>query len=368
MIEKQTLPKSHLDESMRRLLWNGKNGKLRNWLSVDELSHIVMRERDRADRRDIEFSVLLIRLNAPEQCEANLAGLLEFFNSRLRITDDFARIAPDAVGVVLPDTPADGACALASQLQALSRARGIEFNHQVYVYPFDDDDTDDMNGVDVLNYHRGPTTQQEIKPLLFCQAAPLWKRAIDIVVALVSLILLLPLFVVTAVLVKCTSRGTIFFTQVREGFAGQRFKMYKFRTMRPDAEKLKEGLRHLSEQDGPAFKIENDPRLTVIGKFLRRTCIDELPQLVNVLRGEMTLVGPRPLPVNESLACARWQRRRLEVLPGLTCIWQIEGNRKTPFSEWMRMDLRYMRKIGFWTDLRLVLRTIVTVFFRRKSA
>jgi lipopolysaccharide/colanic/teichoic acid biosynthesis glycosyltransferase len=249
----------------------------------------------------------------------------------------------------------------------LGRERGIEFTHQVYEYPLCGGDSADQGDAWPRETVAVQQDEREIKPLLFCRSLPLWKRMVDVTVAVLGLILLAPLLAAVAVLVKCTSRGPIFFAQVREGLAGKRFTMYKFRTMRADAEALKEGLRHLSEQDGPAFKIENDPRLTVIGKMLRKTCIDELPQLINVLRGEMTLVGPRPLPLNESRACARWQRRRLEVLPGLTCFWQIEGNRKTPFVEWMRMDIRYIRKIDFWTDARLVLRTIWVVFIRRNS-
>ena len=137
--------------------------------------------------------------------------------------------------------------------------------------------------------------------------------------------------------------------------------------MKTGAELCQDELRHLNEQDGPAFKIKKDPRLTWIGAFLRKSCIDEIPQFFNVLKGEMSLVGPRPLPVNESQACTRWQRRRLDVTPGMTCIWQAAGVRDIPFSEWMRMDEEYIRKSSIWMDLKIMFRTAIFVFLRRAS-
>jgi lipopolysaccharide/colanic/teichoic acid biosynthesis glycosyltransferase len=143
--------------------------------------------------------------------------------------------------------------------------------------------------------------------------------------------------------------------------------MYKFRTMCVDAEASKAELRQFSEQDGPAFKLTNDPRVTPLGHFLRKTCIDELPQLWNVLRGEMSLVGPRPLPVDESRKCQPWQRRRLAVKPGLTCIWQVEGGISVSFDQWMRMDLRYAAARTPASDAKLLWKTFTKVLLRRAS-
>jgi lipopolysaccharide/colanic/teichoic acid biosynthesis glycosyltransferase len=131
------------------------------------------------------------------------------------------------------------------------------------------------------------------------------------------------------------------------------------------AEARRDELLGLNEQDGPAFKIRHDPRVTRVGKFLRKTSLDELPQLVNVLTGDMTLVGPRPLPLAESDGCDRWHRRRLDVTPGLTCVWQVEGRNEVLFDDWMRMDLKYIRSRGVWTDLWLILRTIPAVLLRK---
>jgi lipopolysaccharide/colanic/teichoic acid biosynthesis glycosyltransferase len=167
------------------------------------------------------------------------------------------------------------------------------------------------------------------------------------------------------VLIKATSPGPVFYSQWREGRGGKRFRMYKLRSMRADADKLQAALRAQSEQDGPAFKMTNDPRTTWIGKLLRKTSLDELPQLWNVLIGDMSLVGPRPLPVAESTQCSPWQRRRLSVLPGLTCIWQVRGRSTVSFEDWMRMDLEYLRERSFAYDLGLMLWTIPSLVLQR---
>jgi lipopolysaccharide/colanic/teichoic acid biosynthesis glycosyltransferase len=157
----------------------------------------------------------------------------------------------------------------------------------------------------------------------------------------------------------------VFFKQRRAGLGGRPFTIYKFRTMVVDAEAQKSQLRHKSEQDGPAFKIKHDPRITRIGRILRESSLDELPQLFNVLKGDMSLVGPRPLPVDESEGCATWHRRRLDVTPGLTCIWQVHGRSSVSFVEWIRMDRRYIRALSIWQDIKLMLLTIPSILMRR---
>jgi lipopolysaccharide/colanic/teichoic acid biosynthesis glycosyltransferase len=200
---------------------------------------------------------------------------------------------------------------------------------------------------------------------LFAEPLPLWKRALDVAAATTALIVTSPLMIGAALAIRLSSPGPVIFKQKRTGLGGQTFLIYKFRTMCIDAEKKQQHLRAISEQDGPAFKLTNDPRVFPVGRFLRKTSIDELPQLFNVLKGDMTLVGPRPLPVHEADACKQWQQRRHDVTPGLTCIWQVEGRSRVKFEEWMRMDMRYARRRNLLKDLTLVFKTIPAVLLRR---
>jgi lipopolysaccharide/colanic/teichoic acid biosynthesis glycosyltransferase len=168
-----------------------------------------------------------------------------------------------------------------------------------------------------------------------------------------------------ALAIKLTSRGPILFKQERSGRGGKPFIMYKFRSMQADAEDHKPELRAANEQNGPVFKIKYDPRVTRLGRWLRRTSLDELPQLWNVLLGDMSLVGPRPLPCAESAACASWQRRRLDVTPGLTGLWQVSGRSTISFRDWVRLDMRYIRTLSPQNDLKLILLTVPAVVFGR---
>jgi lipopolysaccharide/colanic/teichoic acid biosynthesis glycosyltransferase len=172
-------------------------------------------------------------------------------------------------------------------------------------------------------------------------------------------------FLVIAILIRLDSPGGVFFRQSRVGKNGSYFTFYKFRSMVQDAEELKKRLLHLNEVDGPAFKISDDPRVTRIGRFMRRTSLDELPQLWNVLRGDMSLVGPRPPLPAEVEHYEGWQREKLEVVPGITCLWQISGRSHIGFTEWMRLDVEYIRKQSLGLDMKILARTLPAVVSRR---
>ena len=188
------------------------------------------------------------------------------------------------------------------------------------------------------------------------------KRIIDIAVSIFLLVTLLPLFLVVAIMIKITSDGPIFFHQERVGRNKRRFRIHKFRTMIPNAEQLIAQLEAINELSGPVFKIKNDPRLTPIGKYLRRTSIDELPQLLNVLKGEMSLVGPRPMAVRDFEGFSEdWQRRRFSIRPGITCLWQVNGRNSIPFQKWMELDMQYIQQWSLWLDLKILARTIPAV-------
>jgi exopolysaccharide biosynthesis polyprenyl glycosylphosphotransferase len=188
------------------------------------------------------------------------------------------------------------------------------------------------------------------------------KRAIDILASLAALVVLAPVLWITAVLIKLTSPGPVLFVQKRLGLNKRRFNIYKFRTMVADAEKRQKEIEHLNEVSGPVFKIKNDPRITALGKFLRKTSIDELPQLLNVLKGDMSLVGPRPLPVRDYEGFSEdWQRRRFSVRPGITCLWQVNGRSSIAFEKWMELDLQYIDKWSLWLDFEILVKTIPAV-------
>jgi exopolysaccharide biosynthesis polyprenyl glycosylphosphotransferase len=198
-------------------------------------------------------------------------------------------------------------------------------------------------------------------PTLTRQGKVAAKRAADLIGASVLLALTLPLLAAIALLVRLTSPGPVIFRQRRAGFHGRQFWMYKVRTMVADAEDARERVAHLNRMAGPVFKAADDPRLTRLGRFLRKTSLDELPQLVNVLRGEMSLVGPRPLPLYEANQIKGAQRRRLAMRPGITGLWQVSGRNMVDFDEWMRMDLEYVDHWSLWLDLTILLRTIPVV-------
>lgn len=188
------------------------------------------------------------------------------------------------------------------------------------------------------------------------------KRVIDVVCSFVGVLVLSPLFIIIAIIIKFTSKGPVFFSQKRVGRDGKEFKMYKFRSMVVNAEELKEKLVAQNEMSGPMFKMKDDPRVTRVGKFIRKTSIDELPQLFNVLKGDMSLVGPRPSLPKEVAQFEDWMYRRLEVKPGLTCYWQVSGRNNIDFEDWMKLDIKYVDERNLWIDIRLIFKTVGVLF------
>ena len=188
------------------------------------------------------------------------------------------------------------------------------------------------------------------------------KRIIDIVASFTGLIVLSPLMLVVSILIKLESKGEVIFKQKRVGLNGKEFYMYKFRSMVINAEELKAELESQNEMSGPMFKMKDDPRITKIGKFIRKTSIDELPQLINVIKGDMSLVGPRPSLPKEVEEFETWMRERLEVKPGLTCIWQVSGRNNIDFEDWMKLDVKYVEERNFWIDIKLIFKTVFVLF------
>jgi exopolysaccharide biosynthesis polyprenyl glycosylphosphotransferase len=213
----------------------------------------------------------------------------------------------------------------------------------------------EMDGLPMLSFNSAPTDE----------VALLFKRAFDLLSSSVAILLLSPAFIATAIAVKLDSPGPVFFRQTRVGKNGRPFKMIKFRSMHVDAEDRLASLQVLNEASGPVFKMRNDPRVTRVGRFIRRTSLDELPQFLNVFSGEMSIVGPRPPVPAEVKKYQRWQRRRLSVKPGITCTWQVSGRSDISFDQWMKLDLEYIDTWSLWQDVQICFRTVPAVLMSR---
>jgi len=286
------------------------------------------------------------------------AGVGEFRKTGYPLVCDFERFADflrhSVIDEVVMALPIRSCYFHASRIAALCEEQGItmRFPSNIFNLKMARSKAEDSEAGSLITLYTGTL---EGWPLII-------KRVFDFAVSLVVLLLLAPLFVIVGILIRLSSPGPIFFIQKRVGLNKRRFSLYKFRTMVPDAEAKLAEIEHLNEVTGPVFKIKDDPRLTPVGKFLRKTSIDELPQLINVLRGEMSLVGPRPMALRDYEGFDQdWQRRRFSVRPGITCLWQVNGRSSVPFQQWMELDMQYIDKWSLWLDLKILVRTIPAV-------
>ncbi|MEM1012754.1 MAG: sugar transferase [Planctomycetota bacterium] len=350
--------------------------------SRHEVRRRIHRDRLLADRAGRRFVIVLFATPG----HAGAVTLAQAIKSRKRETDEFGPAPREVCGkistaarhcyvAILPETTREGGMAFAKAVLArLPEHQRPQWSVTAYpdasadLYPSEElRDAPAGDTVDVTDGSESGTNATAS----FHTGLPVWKRSLDVAVAGTALFVLSPLLLLVGLLVKLDSKGPALFWQKRTGLGGRVFWIAKVRTMVVDAERvMKEmNLRDGSEQDGPAFKLRHDPRVTRLGRLLRQTSIDELPQLWNILRGDMTLVGPRPLPVSESDACLPWQRRRLDVTPGLTCIWQVHGRSRVLFDDWMRMDIKYVSEsrglIGLLRDASLLVKTVPAVFLKR---
>ncbi len=327
--------------------------------STNDFRTLLEHERMRADRNGHVFSMLTFtpQSKTAGACRSTLAPVLR---DRLRATDIAGTLENQLVAVILPDTDAAGAWQLADDVCHLLPDDLPKPSCAVYEYPTDPPHPPKTsNGA--AQHEENHDNEQVAFADLLVRATPVWKRSMDVVGASIGLILTAPIMLLAMIAIKLTSRGPAIFKQTRAGLGEKPFEMYKFRTMVVDAEARRKDLIQYNENDGPAFKMTRDPRITTVGWFLRRTSIDELPQLWNILCGNMSLVGPRPLPCNEAEECRNWQHRRHDVNPGLTCIWQVKGRSRVSFADWARMDLAYVTSRSFAQDIKLLLLTIPAV-------
>jgi lipopolysaccharide/colanic/teichoic acid biosynthesis glycosyltransferase len=366
-------------------------------LTPKQLDLAIAKERMRADRYQLKFSVVIFRVKATSEAnrQSQYIQLTTILDSRLRITDERGHRSNGSVGILLPHTHEVGARIVLDSLRDLAKQQSIYFEDcRIYVYPSlsecsvgdvlqneVDEELDGILGSDAggaverassfvmtnVDHLRHQDASEKIGDAsqLIVPAYPKWKRIVDIVLASVGLFISLPVLLLAAIAIRLSSTGPAFFSQWRTGEFGKPFQIIKLRTMVVDAEELKAKLHEMNERDGPAFKMKYDPRVTRVGRFLRATGLDELPQLVNVLKGDMSIVGPRPLPCSEAANCKAWQRRRLDTKPGITCFWQIMKSRVEAFDDWMRLDLQYLSKRSFFQDIRLIAKTVLAVIFGR---
>jgi lipopolysaccharide/colanic/teichoic acid biosynthesis glycosyltransferase len=361
----------------------------RDLLPEDQFLACIRKERHRSDRSRAVLSLISARL--PKRGGSYDPGLeyaLDGILHRIRSLDEVGWLEPGVVGVLLPETSKEGAWHLVKELQR-NDLTGYLRNAEISVYSYPDSldggPSDGGNGRRERaerNGHerRTPRVEREPAPVrasakesqptqplvgLLLDKEPWWKRPVDVAGASLALVLLSPLMLGAALAVKVSSPGPVFYSSWRVGKGGQKFRFHKFRTMCVDAEKQKKDLLAQNEASGPVFKMERDPRITPIGRILRKSSVDELPQLWNVLVGDMALVGPRPPIPEETIWYEPWQRRRLELKGGLTCLWQISGRSNVSFEEWCRLDVKYHENRSFLGDVGILFRTVPAVFTAR---
>ena len=364
--------------------------------SRETLLRLLDHERARCDRNGRPFALIvfdLARVPGRDAAHRQLAGVL---TRRLRRTDACGCLDRERVAAILPDTDLDPAWTVANEVRRATLATLPGLTCAAYAYPtawwaHDDRRGDSTrrppdlpggngNGRQRLPVDRtAPVDTQPSPPTrpaareglperlqaLLSEPLPRWKRVMDVTGAAAALVLLSPVMVLTTLAVRLTSPGPMLFTQPRVGKDGRVFTFWKFRTMTVDAAERKLELLKQNEQTRPVFKMTQDPRVTPLGRLLRKTSLDELPQLWNVLKGDMSLVGPRPPTLDEVQEYERWHLRRLELTPGLSCIWQVSGRSLIGFADWVRMDLQYAERRSVLVDLMLLARTIPAVLSGR---
>jgi exopolysaccharide biosynthesis polyprenyl glycosylphosphotransferase len=336
-------------ELLRRARLRGRN--LREMLVVGTNPRAVQFARRMRDNQALGYRLLGF-------VDQDWPGVAEFRQSGFPMVCDFtgllAFLRANVVDEVVVALPMRSMHSQASEVAALCEEQGIliRFVSNLFDSKLSRPRVEDFEGDSLITHYTGGLDGWPV----------VIKRTVDVALSAILLVLLSPLLLLTALLIKITSPGAVMFVQKRLGVNKRHFGIYKFRTMVADAESRMKEIEHLNEVSGPVFKMKNDPRITSLGRVLRKTSIDELPQLINVLKGDMSLVGPRPLPIRDYQGFSEdWQRRRFSVRPGITCLWQIGGRSSVSFEKWMELDLQYIDKWSLWLDLEILVKTIPAV-------
>jgi lipopolysaccharide/colanic/teichoic acid biosynthesis glycosyltransferase len=384
-----------LSEPNKRILPTSSVGHTMHIYDLNEFRRILERERARADRSAKEFSLVVFDMSVLGR--ADYKFMTRLLQKRTRLTDILGWLDANHLAVMLFETALAGAKAFAA---SVTGSLGHNFNSsyvRIYIHPTDMSVTekayrpavqDALNSVsketpltlaateipepvEERETVRADATSRQfgvhensLLPIL-SRPVPRWKRIMDVMFAGTILLLLSPLFVMIGLLIYTVSPGPIFFKQTRIGQAGRPFTFWKFRTMKIQAETQshQEHVSDLMKQDIPMAKLDlaNDPRIIPLGKFMRASCIDELPQLFNVLSGDMSIVGPRPCLPYEAIHYRPWQSERFLVLPGMTGSWQVNGKNKMTFKEMIRLDISYARRMSMWSDIKILFKTMPAI-------
>ncbi len=350
--------------SMQTMKWRVASGVL----SREDFPRALARERARADRNEHQFSVVLLHGEGLQSAGA-AEDVIKRIARRIRIIDEIGWFDERRIGLLLPYTSSNGARKLVDRICPMPMSSPPIFT--IYTYPgrwlpeepqeFPQGSNPD-GGVE-----NSPVTDVFIGPTetLFQRRTPIWKRAMDIVISVAALIILSPLFAAVAMTIALVSPGPVLLKQKRVGYQGKSFMIWKFRTMSVgvDGGVHQEHFKTLMTADLPLTKLDmkGDPRIIPLGNFIRGCCLDELPQLINVLRGDMSLVGPRPCLAFAVSQYRPWQRMRCDAVPGMTGLWQVSGKNKTTFKEMIRLDIAYVRRLSPGLDVRILLRTFPAV-------
>ncbi len=334
---------------LRRVRTHGRN--LRNVLILGTNSRAIEFARKIESKPELGYRVLGFVDDDWEGAEGFLDSGYPLSCTLNSLTEFLRHNVVDEVAIYLP---LRSFYEQTSQVAALCEQHGIivRFTSEIFNLKISRSRAVDIDGIAHITAHFGSSDT----------VALMVKRVLDVVVSAILLFLLAPLMVAVGILIKFDSPGPVFFRQERIGLNKRRFRIFKFRTMVPNAEKMMAELQAMNEVSGPVFKMKADPRCTRIGTFLRRTSFDELPQLFNVVIGDMSLVGPRPLPVRDYEGFSEdWQRRRFSIRPGITCLWQVRGRSDIPFDKWMELDLQYLDEWSLWLDLKILAQTVPAV-------
>ena len=330
----------------------------------NDFQRLVERERARADRMGHHFSVIFFDLLKPAKRTCDMEAIAALIRKRLRVYDDICSIDGNRIVVLLPYTGYEQASSVALNIISIITPGEASLKYSILSYPDHWIKNGDMKSASSIDVWADASHQLVEKLSMQVTALPAWKRLMDIMGAAFGLLLLSPVMLLLAIFIKTISTGPVLFKQERIGFLGKKFGCYKFRTMNLNAscDVHNTYVNRFINSDGPMYKLDKaDSRIIRFGRIIRMTGLDELPQLFNVLLGDMSLIGPRPCIPYEADEFKLWHRKRFDVVPGITGLWQVNGKNRTSFTEMMRFDISYASKRNFYLDTAILLKTIPAI-------